>query len=227
MRRFSVLASVLVVAVLLSFGTARVTAAQEATPAPDNSPNPEECVMEPRALEDLQLMVGTPHPAGAGEASAIARAATPASFQLPQGEPPDAATVEAITQLIRHQFACHNAGHYLAGFAGTTDEFISSQVGTALFDADLVAVLEATPQPLAEELQTQLLEVSDVTIHPDGRAGALVHYLSPTGPCDSLHPTGQETDLWIFEQQPDGQWLLDEVVENLEGQHGPLATPTA
>ena len=227
MRRFSVLASVLVAAVLLSVGATRMTTAQEATPTADNSPNPEECVMEPRALEDLQQMVGTPHPAGAGEATAIARAATPVAFQLPQGEPADAATVEVIAQLIRHQFACHNAGHYLAGFAGTTDEFIRSQVGVALFDEDLVAVLEATPQPLPEQLQTQLLGVSDVTIYPDGRAGALVQYLSPTGPRNSLHPTGQETDLWIFAQQPDGQWLLDEVVENLEGQHGPLATPTA
>jgi hypothetical protein len=33
----------------------------------------------------------------------------------------------------------------------------------------------------------------------------------------------------IFELQPDGRWYLDEVIENLEGQHGPdvVGTPAA
>ena len=224
MRRPSLFVSVLAVAVLalVAFPAAGPAAAQEATP--DTSPNPEECVVAPRALEDLRALVGTPAPRGAGEATEIARASPPTAVELPVGEPADAATAEAITRAVRRQIACFNAGDFLRGFAGTTDEFVAAQVDVALFDEEFVAVLVGTPQPLAEDQQTQLLGVRDATVYPDGRAGALVDYFGPTSPPDSL--TGQETDLWIFEQV-DGEWLLDEVVPNLEGRHGPAATPAA
>jgi hypothetical protein len=66
-----------------------------------------------------------------------------------------------------------------------------------------------------------------VTVYPDGRVGALVDYFSvpgPNSPPDSAE--GFETDLMIFELQPDGRWYLDEVIENLEGQYGPDVTGT-
>jgi hypothetical protein len=219
MSWFSVFGASLIAAMLFALIVARPVAAQEATPAVDLSPNPEECTVEPRILEDLQALVGTPAPEGAGEATMIALAASPVPFELPTGEPADEATIAAITAVLRQQFACYNAGEGLRGLALLTDDFIISQVGLAVFDEDLIAFLIAEPVPLPEEQQTQLLGVREVTLYTDGRVGALVDYFGPTSPPDSL--TGFETDLNIYEQQPDGRWLLDEVVENLEGQHGP------
>ncbi|MEA2595142.1 MAG: hypothetical protein QOF01_1611 [Thermomicrobiales bacterium] len=226
MRRLSLVGSLLVIALFATLTVARTAAAQDATPAVDMSPNADECTIEPRRLEELQALVGTPFPEGAGEATSFARQATQIANELPEGTAADEATVQAITAAVRRQMACFNAGNYLGGFAGTTDEFIISQVGFALFDEDLIAAMTGTPVPLPEEQQTTLIGVREVRALPDGRVAALVDYTSPIPPAEGIN--GVETDLWVFEQV-EGEWLLDEVTDNLEGQHGPsgVATPTA
>ena len=198
-------------------GTGGVSA-QDATPTADLSPNPDECTREARTVEELQAIYGDPAEEGAGEATSLAMNATPALTELPVGTPADQATVDAVTLQIRQQFACFNAGDYLRGFAGVTDDFLVSQVGLALFDEDFVATMEATPVPLPEEQQTQFLGVRDVVVYEDGRVGALVDYMAGMGPEEGIE--GHETDLWIFENV-DGAWLLDEVFQNLEGLFGP------
>jgi len=201
-------------------------AAQDATPA-DRSPNPEECTLEPRTIAELQAIYGTPAPEGSGEATSTIQA-EPENFVLPEGTPADEATTAAIVDAIRQNMACYNAGDYLASFSGVTDEFLVAQVGTSLFDEDFVAMMEASPVELAEEHQTELLNVRAVIVLEDGRVAALVDYIGHF-PVDTEGINGVETDLWIFENV-DGTWLLDEVTENLEGtEHGPddLATPAA
>jgi hypothetical protein len=193
-------------------------AAQESTPAVDMSPNGDECVLEPRTLEELQAIYGEAHLEGAGEATSVAMSATPAITELPVGEPADAETIEAITMAVRHQFACFNGGDHLRGLAGVTDEFIVSQVGLALFDEDFVAMLEAEPVHLSEEEQTTLHGIRDVTVYEDGRVGALVDYEAGLGQEEGID--GFETDLWIF-KNVDGVWLLDESHQNLEHTHAP------
>lgn len=226
MRRWSLAGSLLTLALLVAMISARTAVAQEATPAVDMSPNADECTAEPRRLEELQALVGTPFPEGAGEATSAALEKTQVAVELPEGTPADEATVQAITAAVRRQTACYNAGDYLAGFAGCTDEFLISQVGLALFDADMIATLSSTPVPLPEEQQTTLLGIREVRVLPDGRVSALVDYTSPTPQAEGIN--GVETDLWIFEQV-EGEWLLDEVTQDLEGHLGPegIATPTA
>jgi len=207
-------------AAVFMLGLAGITgvSAQDATPTADLSPNPEECTVERRTVEELQAIYGDPAAEGAGEATSLAMNATPGVTELPVGTPADEATVEAVTTVIRQQFACFNAGDYLAGFTNVTDDFLISQVGLSLFDEDFVATLESEPTPLAEEDQTQLLDVRDVVVYEDGRVGALVDYRAGTGPEEGIE--GFETDLWIFENV-DGAWRLDEVFQNLEGLFGP------
>lgn len=224
MRRLSVLGSLLAVAFLALYAlpAASPTAAQDASE--DLSPNAEECTIEPRTLDELQAMVGTPPAAGAGEATEVALAATPVAVELPAGVPADTATVEEIINAIRRNFACYNAGNGLAGLAGLTDEYVIILVGMAIFDEDTVAALSASPVPLSEDQQTVLFGVRDVLVYPDGRVGALVDYYGPTSPADS--ETGLETDLFIFEKV-DGVWLLDDAIQNLESQYGPVENPMA
>ncbi len=138
LRSFSMIFAML----MLSVFSVSVSA-QDATPSADNSPNPEECTYEQRTMEELQALVGTPAPAGAGEAASAAFEATPVEVTLPSGTPADDATVAGVTVAIRGSIACYNAGDYLASFSGTTDEFIVVQVGLMLFDEDFVAAMEA------------------------------------------------------------------------------------
>jgi hypothetical protein len=199
-------------------------AAQDATPAGD-SPDADECTFEARSIEDMQALYGTPAPEGAGEATSAVEA-TPADFTLPEGEPADEQTVAEVTAVVRGLAACYNAGDYLAGFGGVTDEFLISQVGLSLFDEDFVDAMEAEPVPLGEEQQTVVLGVREVTVLEDGRVAVLFDYSGPSPQLEGIN--GVETDLFIFENV-DGEWLLDESVENLEGMYGPeaIATPAA
>ena len=192
--------------------------AQDATPTVDLSPNADECVIEPRTIEELQAVYGEPHPDGAGEATSLAMSATPGIDVLPVGEPADDETIAEITSAIRRQFACFNGGDHLSSLSGVTDEFLVVQVGLALFDEGFVALLENEPVVLVEEDQTELLGIREVTVYEDGRVGALVDYRAGFGDVEGID--GFETDLWIF-VEVDGIWLLDESFENLEGTHAP------
>jgi hypothetical protein len=223
MRRHTTLLGSFVLCLLFAL-TAGTAVAQVATPV-GHSPDPEECTLEPRTIEDMQALYGTPAPEGAGEATSMAQVA-PADFTLPTGEPADEATVAEITDAIHVLSACYNAGDYLAGFGGVTDEFLVSQVGRSLFDEDFIASMEAEPVPLPEEQQTVVLDVREVIVLEDGRVAALFDYYGPSPQLEGIN--GVETDLFIFENV-DGMWLLDESVEHLEGMHGPewIATPAA
>lgn len=211
-------------AVLLSLAFAAIVA----TPAiaqEDPSPNGDQCSLEPRTVEEMQAVYGTPAPEGAGEAVSMIQA-TPVDFELPQGTPADKETAAEIVAAIINLTACHNGGNYLAGLGGVTDEFLVVQVGLSLYDEDFVETMMASPVALDEERQTVILDIREITMLEDGRVSVLFDYLGPSVPGEGIN--GIETDLFIFENI-DGLWLLDEVVENLEGTHGPddLATPAA
>lgn len=224
MRRLTTLVGSMILGLSLLFTLSAVSVAQEATPAGD-SPDADECTFEARSIEDMRMLHGTPAPEGAGEATSAVEA-TPADFTLPAGEPADEQTVAEVTAAVRGLAACYNAGDYLAGFGGVTEEFIISQIGLSLFDEDFVAAMEAEPVPLDEEQQTVVLGIREVTVLEDGRVALLFDYSGPSPQLEGIN--GVETDLFIFENV-DGQWLLDASVENLEGIHGPegIATPAA
>lgn len=224
MIRVTLLFRIVVFALLSAVSMGSAITAQEATPAGD-SPDPEECVFEPRTVAEVQAIYGTPAPEGAGEATSAVEA-TPASFEMPEGEPADVETIAEITTVVRGVAACYNAGDYLAGFGGVTEDFLRTQVGLALFDEDFVSAMNAEPEPLPEEDQTVVLGVREVTVLEDGRVAALFDYIGPSPQLEGID--GVETDLFIFEEV-DGQWLLDESIQNVEATHGPegVATPDA
>jgi hypothetical protein len=223
MRRYGFRLAVIALLAFLAL-SGRGAVAQDATPVAAISTSPEFCTLEPRTLEEVQEIAGEPAPEGEGERIALEIEATPQVDQLPEGEEADAETVAGIRETIIQLFACYNAGHYLAGFAGVTDHFLETQVGVALFDEDFVAAMTAEPVALPEDQHTQLLDIRRVVVMEDGRVAALVDYRSFTPQPEGID--GLETDLFIF-LEVDGRWLLDESHENLERIFGPegIATP--
>jgi hypothetical protein len=223
MMRVQKLLSAAALTGFLVVGGLSAATAQDATPSAGLSTDASLCTIEPTTVEALQAAYGTPAPAGAGEANSLAESGTPEVDVLPTGTPADEATVAEVTEAIQRQFACNNAGNLLASLAGISQHFISTELGNAVFDEDLVAALEASPVPVPADQQVQLLSIRDVTVYEDGRVGALIDYTIPNNP-EGIN--GLETDLFIFVNQ-DGVWLLDDSFENLEGTYGPDATPAA
>jgi hypothetical protein len=201
------------------------TAAQEATPGTvDLSPNAELCNQAPRTLEEIQAIVGTPVPAGSGEATAAALDQNQQVVELPVGEEPPKEAVDGVVATIVQNIACRNGGDLLAALGGVTDIYLQSQLAAGYLDEDLLTAFAATPTALPEEQQLQLLDTREFSLYPDGRVGVLVYYRTPAEPESGVD--GLQIELWIF-QETDGRWLLDEVIANLEQQLQDVATPAA
>jgi hypothetical protein len=203
------------------------TRAQEATPGSTGlpvTPDPSECTVQEPTFQDLLDRIGaTPVPAGmATGTEEPLPAASPAAFTLPPGTPADAATVAAITALMREVVACLNTGHYLTLFYFVSDSLLRQfEDEDPITEAD-VAAFSGTPEALDASQYATLVAVRQVVVLPDGRVGALVDTIFPD------EQPGVQTEYFAFVQE-DGQWRIDEVVEDLEGQYPPepMGTPAA
>jgi hypothetical protein len=208
MRHVPLAAAVLIVIALLT-GSARVTAAQESTPgALPRTPDPAECQVEPRSLDDMLSLTGTPvagTPAAdeALEEEAVLPASPIAGLPI-QGEPADEATVAAIEETVNEVLACFNAGDFLRAFALFSDDLIGT---FGPIPEEEIPFIEATPVAVAEEEQLTLVDISEVRTLDDGRVSAVVIVDDPTTPVE-----GGEAALIVFVQQDD-RWLIDEFIE--------------
>lgn len=185
-------------------------AAQEATPAPfPAAPAAAECVIAPRAVEEIAAVVATP----VAEARA-AVAATP--FVMPAGEPADAATTAAVVATVRQVFACTNGGDYRRVFASFSDDFLRDFLAGTPLSAEVLALFSAPPQALPEAERRIIVRMGEVRMLPDGRAGVVVVLDEPDD------PRVEEPDYVILIGR-DGRWLIDEIHED---GGAPAATPT-
>ena len=186
-------------------------AAQGATPAPyPVAPDPAECTVAPRPLDEVVAVVGTP---GAGATSSVAASPTP--FARPSGEPADAETTAAVTATMRQVFACTNAGDYLRVYALFTDDFVRAFfVGTPL-TPEVGAFLAAPPRPLPADQQRVIVRFGEVERLADGRVGLVVVLDEPDD------PRTEEPDYVLLVEAGD-RWLVDAVIED----GGLAGTPT-
>jgi hypothetical protein len=201
MRRTTLLGSALAAGLLFT-GTG-TTLAQDATPGARNVPAPEDCMVEPRSIDEITAVLATPAPATPEEASA-----SPEAFVLPEGEPADSETVSAIEATMHELLACTNAGDLRAVFALYTDEYFQEVFPTfgPLPQEDLDFLATPPVESVDVELMQALLEIRDVRVLSDGRVGAIVVTEDPR-----TAPEGEETRFVIFEEQ-DGRWLIDDIV---------------
>jgi len=169
--------------------------AQEGTPfAGREVPDPSLCTVNPRSPD---FLMQTPVAATPG-----ATPATPQAAVEPTGNPADAATTSAISDVVRQLYACLNAGDTLRALALFTDpaatKFLASRPDLAIPPAN------ATPGPSPLEAQIAIVSIDDVTMLSDGRVFALVTQDDPTRP-----PDGPEPVFFYFTNQ-NGQWLIDD-----------------
>ena len=201
-RPARLLAALMLLSMLL-FAHPAVTA-QDATPAAGEVIDPAECQVEPRAVEELEQLIGT---AGEGE-EATPEAAQAGSME---GEDADEATVEAVTQTYRELVACLNACEFLRVYALYTDDYLRRTLADSGMD---LAQLQATPAPDQRET-TALVGVSEVRQLAGGQITARVETTSS--------PEGVATVIQgVLEQVEDRLLIADETVADAAA-----ATPQA
>ena len=186
-----------------------VALAQEATPAAGRDvPAPEECTVEPRSAESLTGVFATP---AAG--TPMAERTPPAvPFGAPDGEAADPATAEAVTAVVRQEWACVNANDFPRLLALYTDDLIrrvfSPEDIEAMTGASVNAlgtVTPGTPEPVPPAEQTALIAVLDVEVLGEGRAGAFV-LVDAFG-----DPLPVEVNYYLL-AEADGEWLIDDFI---------------
>ncbi|MBW3633078.1 MAG: cupredoxin domain-containing protein [Chloroflexi bacterium] len=167
-RSLTLLSATLGLALSLTATPAAI--AQEATPPVGEYIDASECQIGPRAIEDIEQLIGTPTADGAE--------ATPDVTEIGPltGEAADQETVEAVTTTYRELVACLNAGDYLRIYALYTDDYVQRTLAER---GEELEQLLATPSP-REEQQTALVSVRDVRLVEGDRVAARVETFDPT-----------------------------------------------
>jgi hypothetical protein len=186
---------------ILAIDTAPIVTARDATPTAMSfpvTPDPADCVVAPRALEEVVAIAATP------ALISVVDQATP--FVPPAGEQANAATTAAVTETIYQVFACANAGDPLRFASLYTDRFLGFFFGGVPAE-DVEGFLALPPQSLPPDQQRIIRDIGEVQMLPDGRAGVVIVLDEPDD------PRSEEPD-YVILQQVDGRWLIDEVHED-------------
>ena len=182
-------------------------------------PLPEECRITPREPEVVLALAAMP---AASPTPDLSEPANPTAFVAPEGEPADAATVAAVTAVLREQYACLNAGETLRFYALVTDAFLRRETFAA--GPPDPNALGRPPEPLPLENQTVVFGIRDVRVLPDGRVGVFED-VGTVG--TAAVPPTETTNFNVLVKVGD-RWLLDEFVASVSGAGTPEAgTPAA
>ena len=194
--------STLAVALFLLVVGSVSASAQDATPAVyPLTPDPADCRIEPRPIESLIAVMGTP------AADSPAAPASPSPFVRPEGKPADAVTAAAVIATVHEVFACANAGDFLRIYANFTDDYLRHFLAGTPMNDQVIAYFTASPVPLPEAEKRIIVRIEEVQLLADGRAGVVVVLDEPED------PRTEEPD-YIFLEQVGDRWLLDEVIED-------------
>lgn len=166
-----------------------------------DAPGAEDCLIEPRTLEAIAAMAGTP-------------ASAPPTPELAGSEPADAATIAGITQTARELVACSNAGDTMRRLALYSDRRIRMSYPEGPTPALERMSREAMPVPEFEKVA--LLKLDEVMRMPDGRVSALVAIDNPLLHTHELATPGvnpqEDVARLVFVEQ-NGRWLIDGFLE--------------
>jgi hypothetical protein len=178
-------------------------AAQDASPAAADfvTPDPAECQVPPRTVDELVQFLATP---AAGEPAAATPDALPTG-----GEPADPDTVAAVNGVTQEIYACINANAFLRVFALYTDAYISRSLVDEDVNPEALGLFATPIAPQAADERTSIA-VSRVELLPDGRVGALVTSRDPLG-------DGADSPSYYIFTETNGRWLVDDVILNPTG----------
>lgn len=182
-----------------------ISVARQGTPVSPVVPDPSECRIEPRSLEDVLALYATPQASVAGQPSpAASPAPTELPPELPDGPPVDTATAAAVSAVWREAYACLNANDYLRLAALTDSDSLQRILGTNPTVEEFAAdVLSSRPRPMDE--RELLPPLSGLRVLPDGRVGGLIDL----GPPEAPEYAGKNHVIFVREGD---RWLMDEVV---------------
>ncbi len=169
------------------------------------TPDPAECTIAPRSVEDLIQLGALPGSPLATEIDiASSEPATP-----PAGVPAGAETTTAVIAVVRHYIACLNAFDTTRTFALFTDRYLAE----TLYDFGPLPGLMLSPGQTAIVLPEEAwrsFAVASVSALSDGRAAAVVNVLNPTT-SGGLTPGQIAQANYIFAQDG-GEWRIDDTV---------------
>jgi hypothetical protein len=169
----------------------RVTA-QQATPTA--SAETAACDVSPRSTGEILTIVGTTVDA------------TTSIAALPMGDPADAETTAAITQVLGEMAACLTAGDMLRFYALHSDEWLRRSLGAV----EGMAIQTISIPTLDDGNRARYLGPWHVQILADGRVLAAV-LLVVNG---DLRPDPDRTRVLLFVDR-DGRWLVDETIASV------------
>lgn len=191
-----------VVAVTLFIGASSGAAAQD--PAASPSPLPlTECTTEPISFEELSLALATP------VAAPPSPEASPTAVTLPDGEPADEATTQAVQETIIQLTACLNSGQILSALALYSDRFLQEafagfEITQEMYDKQL-----ESKEPRPEHERVLIYSFDQVVIAPDGRAAVVA-----VG--DDLASAGPPSATLFYLAHDGDRWRVDQTAEDID-----------
>lgn len=179
--------------------------AQDATPAPVASgtpiaPGPELCTLTPPTYEEVVSIAASP------AAEAVAAAQGTPTIALPAGDSVDEATRQAVEQSMIVNVACLNTGSTLLAMAAYTDHGLSVLIGGAGPVSQELYDSLATPEAIAEDQWTVIVEFQEMAMLPDGRIAAII-----VGDDRSDQSTPAGPTLFYLAEEG-GHWYIDDFV---------------
>ncbi|MDP9368732.1 MAG: hypothetical protein M3Q03_10740 [Chloroflexota bacterium] len=210
---------------LLSISFAQL-AAQDASPAatPPGAVStgatpevldPTLCAVEPRTIENVQQILGTPAVEEATPAASPVALETP--FVLPQGSSAEADAVDEVTATVRETLACLNAGDTLRYLALHTDTYVARLAVEGVLSQAQLDTFAAPPTPLDPAAQIGLIATEDIRMLADGRIAVLIR---------QAHPTEGPQRVFFVMAEQGGRYLIDEEILPEDPDEG-VATPGA
>lgn len=165
------------------------------------------CTVQPRTEEEVAALVATATATPESNDGSDFDEWVSSPADLPQGDPADQATVDAVTAAAREFAGCSNTGDVPRRLALMTDHLLAEVVESSGVDALFAAT--GTPSPgdnPGPEIVT--VRVSDARVLPDGRVGAVVVWQVQQPQDEQPLP---EANFHIF-QRVGNHWLLDEEI---------------
>lgn len=187
------------------------------------TPEPTECTVTPRSVEELRQLAAS---AATAIGSPVSESVASTPFAIPDGEPADEAVTRAVTASIRQSLACLNAGDIRAAQALATDDAVRREIAQLAVALDSVGgidallndpALAASPVAAPPSLRGALVSVDGVTILGDGRVGAVVEVDALLTP-GATQASETRQDYYIL-RRVDGRYLIDEQILGI-GQAG-------
>ncbi len=168
------------------------------------TPDPTECLIEPRPIGDVRDLIGVATPGAEPPQPTF-----PA--ELPSGTAADDETVAGVTRTIVEVVACGNGGEFLRLLALYTDEGLSR-----LGPLPAEHFLGDPATPVAREERTVIAFVSRIELLDDGRAGAVVAIddaIYATGPSGDV--TIRDRVMYVILAEQGDRWLIEESFETV------------